>query len=182
MSERLPGYLWAVILRLFMAISLILVAGTSRSETRYICWRGANGYTMTGKFQYPDDLAGRPLIRESDLLSFRIQGFLDAKAIGRWSLEDVGPETSWLLRYDPVRHIFPLTDPSGLYQMWNANGQVDDCGTPGFGFNAGNGGQDVCIDDTFVTSSTIDPATPLISFPRPQPADCTGQPLLGKAR
>ena len=168
--------------RLCIAVALILAAGVGRSETRYICWRGAGGYTMTGKFQYADALAQRPLIRESDLISFRIEGFLDGERIGRWSLDDLRPETSWLFRYDPVRHIFPLTDPSGLYQMWNANGLVNDCGTPGFGFNAGNGGQDVCIDDTFVTASTIDPATPLVSFARPQSADCIGEPLLGKAR
>lgn len=176
---RIPG---GVILRLIITTALIVASGTSRSETRYICWRGANGYTMTGKFRYPDALADKPLIRESDLVFFRIEGFLDGAAIGRWSMEDLDPGTSWLLRYDPVRHIFPLTDPSGLYQMWNANGRVDDCGTPGFGFNAGNGGQDVCLDDTFVTASTIDPATPLIGFARAQPADCAGEPLLGKQR
>lgn len=171
-----------MIVRVLLALALSAIASASAGETRFICWRGAGGYTMTGQFEYPDALSGKPVIRESDLVAFEIKGFLDGAPIGEWSLDDLGPETSWFLRYDPVRHVFPLTDPSGLYQMWNANGFVDDCGTPGFGFNAGNGGQDICLDDTFVTASTIDPATPLISFANPQPADCIGQPLLGKAR
>lgn len=171
-----------MILRAVITATVILSAGSAWGEVRHICWRGANGYTMTGHFEYPDTLSGKSLIRESDLLEFHIEGFHDGVSIGQWSLDDLGPNTSWLLRYDPLRHIFPLTDSSGLYQMWNANGGVDDCGTPGFGFNAGNGGQDICIDDTFVTASTIDPATPLTSFDRPQPVDCIGSPLLGKAR
>lgn len=165
-----------------MVLALCFIAGASQGETRFICWRGANGFTMTGQFEYPDALAAKRVIRETDLAAFRIKGFLNGALIGQWSLDDLGPETSWLLRYDPVRHVFPLSGPSGLYQMWNANGLVDDCGVPGFGFNAGNGGQDICLDDTFVTASTIDPATPLTSFANPQPADCIGQPLLGKAR
>jgi len=171
-----------VTFRSLITAALIVSAGATHAETRHICWRGANGYIMTGQFEYPDALAARAVIREDDLVAFRIEGFRDGVLIGAWSLDQLEPGTSWLFRYDPGRHIFPLSDPGGLYQMWNANGMVNDCGTPGFGFNAGNGGQDICLDDTFLTASTIDPATPLIGFARPQSPDCIGQPLLGKAR
>jgi hypothetical protein len=43
------------------------------------------------------------------------------------------------------------------YQEWNANGQVNDCGIPGFGFNGGNWAQDFCIDNVWIEESSIDP-------------------------
>lgn len=167
--------------RLIVAVlALVPMATAVLAETRYLCWQGASGYTMTGRFAYPDRLAGRALIREGDITDFAIRGFRDGKPVGAWSLDALEAGTSWRVRYDPQRHLFVLEGRDGLYQMWNANGAVDDCGTPGFGFNAGNGGQDVCVDGRFVTASTIDPATPLVSYARPQPRDCIGTPLLGK--
>jgi hypothetical protein len=49
----------------------------------------------------------------------------------------------------------------GTYQVWNAGGNVTDCGNPGFGFNGGNRAQDVCVNGAFIDESGIDPATPL---------------------
>jgi hypothetical protein len=58
------------------------------------------------------------------------------------------------------------------YQEWNANGQVDDCGSPGFGFNGGNWAQDFCIDNVWIEESSIDPDTPLPAVPMDQALRC----------
>ncbi len=162
------------------ALVIGLLALPADAADRYICWQGAGGYTMTGQFSFPDALLNRTLIDHEDLTAFRIVGYLDGNVIGKWSMADATDATSWLLRYSPRTGLFPLQGFDGLYQMWNANGEVNDCGTPGFGFNAGNGGQDICIDDRFILASSIPPETPLRSFSRPQSTDCAGIDLLGK--
>jgi hypothetical protein len=72
------------------------------------------------------------------------------------------------LRFDPQQMVF-LTGGSfqGLHpQDWNANGNVTNCGKPGFGFNSGNYAQDICVNGTYIQASSIDPATPLTAtFP-----------------
>lgn len=162
-------------------LALIACAPPLAAEVRYICWRGAGGYTMTGRMEFPDAVAARGVITEADLTGFHIKGFHFGAPIGSWSLAALTDQTSWLLRYDPERHLFDLGGLLGLYQAWNANGAVSDCGVPGFGFNAGNGGQDICVDGRFVTESTIPWDTPLVTYDAPQPPDCIGPELLGKA-
>ena len=165
-----------------LAILLALMGSTAAAETRYLCWRGNGGYTMTGRFTFPDSLATADLVTGAQVEEFEIEGFLDGEPVGRWSLADRTAQTSWLLRYSPVQGRFLVGDlDDGLYQMWNGSGDVDDCGTPGFGFNAGNAGQDVCIDDTYIWQSTIDPLTPLLTYNAPRdPRTCSNEPLLGK--
>ena len=162
------------------AALLALLATPLQAAETYICWLGAGGYTMTGRMEYPDALADAALITEADVTSFRITGYFEGRVIGKWDMADRTPQTSWLLRYSPRTGTFPLESFDGLYQMWNANGDVTDCGVPGFGFNAGNGGQDVCIDNTFILSSSIPPDTPLVGYAEPQLPDCTGAFLIGK--
>jgi hypothetical protein len=72
-------------------------------------------------------------------------------------------ETSWTLFFDTNAIAFPMGGHflEQSYQEWNANGQVDDCGSPGFGFNGGNWAQDFCIDNVWIEESSIDPDTPL---------------------
>lgn len=48
-------------------------------------------------------------------------------------------------------------------QGWNANGDVTDCGTPGFGFNSGNFAQDICLNGAYVEASSIAPDTLLLA-------------------
>ncbi len=164
----------------YIALAATLTAASpAAAVTHYICWTGGAGYSMTGVMSYPDALANTPIITQDDVTEFKIVGYFEGRRVGSWSLDEITPETSWLLRYDTAGGYFPLTGFSGLYQMWNANGLVDDCGTPGFGFNAGNGGQDVCVDGTYIASSTINWDTPLTTQAvRPQP-DCNGPALLG---
>lgn len=162
-------------------IALILGAAPASAETRYICWRCNAGYSMTGEMTYTDAAAARGIVTQDDITDFRITGFLDGVEIGHWDLAERTPATSWLLRYDPRNHRFILGGGFGLYQAWNANGEVNDCGAGGFGFNSGNAGQDVCIDNRYIAESTIDPLTPFPSY-AVLPPDCVGPPLLGKGR
>jgi hypothetical protein len=55
-------------------------------------------------------------------------------------------------------------------QEWNANGYVENCGNPGFGFNSGAGAQDVCINGRFMFESSIASETPF-------PAQLASDPL-----
>lgn len=166
-----------------LVLGLILAAGPVAAETRYICWQGANGYAMTGSFSFPDNLTGG-LVTEADLTDFRIKGWLDGQPIGAWDMREATPFTSWMLRYDAGRDEFRLGDTdTGLYQMWNAGGSADDCGTPGFGFNAGNNAQDLCLNDTWVVDSMVDPMRPILGRPRPgSPSDCDGVQITSKDR
>lgn len=165
-----------------VTVMAMLAASPMQAGEVYICWLGAGGYTMTGRMTYPDALNDTALVTQDDLTSFRITGYFDGRVIGKWDMAERTPQTSWLLRYDPGTARFPLVGGDGLYQMWNANGEVTDCGIPGFGFNAGNGGQDFCIDDTFILSSSIPADSPLLGFAEPQLPTCAGPALLGKGR
>ncbi|SHI57977.1 hypothetical protein [Wenxinia saemankumensis] len=165
------------------ALLLALLAGPGAAETRHLCWRGEGGYTMTGSFTFPDSLATATFVGEGDVTAMSIEGFRDGAPLGSWTLDPAAPPRSWLLRYNAAEGRFYLGDTGdGLYQMWNADGYVDDCGSPGFGFNAGNGGQDVCVDGVYQAESTIFWDTPLLSYAAPRdPLTCSNAPLLGKA-
>lgn len=158
----------------------LAAASPAQAITRFFCWQGGGGYTMTGRFSYPDELSNRPVIRESDVTEFEIIGYFEGDYIGSWDVLRLNDDTSWLLRYDQRSGFFPLKGSSGLYQMWNANGFVNDCGNPGFGFNAGNGGQDVCVDGTYIATSTIDWDTPIVTQDDMPIPTCAGPMILGR--
>lgn len=171
------------VLRTVGCLAMLAASGLAApvtAATHHFCWRGAGGYTMVGRFSYPDNLAGQLVITERDVTEFEIVGYFEGDRVGDWDLSRLQNDTSWHLRYDTRRGLFPLTGNNGLYQMWNANGAVNDCGSPGFGFNAGNGGQDVCIDNTFILTSTIDWDTPIVTQDVVPNATCSGPALIGK--
>lgn len=155
--------------RLAAALCLCLTAAAPLQAAQFqFCWVGANGYTMEGVIGFPDALLDTGLITEAEVTEFRIIGFLDGIAIGAWNLDQRTPETSWLLRFDTRTLRFPTGGIRALdtYQEWNANGEVNDCGAVGgFGWNGGNYAQDVCIDNTWIEDSSIDPDTPLFAQP-----------------
>jgi len=64
-------------------------------------------------------------------------------------------------------------------QEWNANGNVNNCGENGFGFNSGNIGQDVCVDGEYRIDSSIYEATPFPVYAVGTLGTCSGTPLLG---
>ena len=142
-------------------LALLLAAQPAAAERWAFCWVGAAGYTMEGTIAYPDGAAG--ILTEDDLTAFEIRGYRDGVPLGRWSMAERGPDTTFELRFDADRLRFPTggSRAAGTYQAWNADGAVTDCGDPGFGFNGGNRAQDVCVDGAFREESGIDPATPL---------------------
>jgi hypothetical protein len=166
-----------MMIRLFaLATAATLAAQTAAATARFqFCWIGANGYTMEGQIEFPADLLNTGIINETQVTGFRIQGFHDGLPIGFWSLEMRTPETSWLLHFDTRSLQFPTggSRSQQTYQEWNANGEVNDCGAEGgFGFNGGNWAQDVCIDNTWIEASSIDPSTPLPAYPMDVRLNC----------
>lgn len=150
------------------ALALLLSATPPQAAQFQFCWVGANGYTMEGVIGFPDSLVNTGLITEADVTEFRIIGFLDGVVVGAWSLAERTPQTSWLLRFDTDTLRFPTGGirSRNSYQEWNANGQVNDCGRiGGFGWNGGNYAQDICLDNTWIEDSSIDPDTPLFAQP-----------------
>ncbi len=150
------------------ALALLLAAAPANAARFQFCWTGANGYTMEGQIEFPDALVDTGLITEAEVTDFQIIGFLDGVALGSWSLSQLTPQTSWVLRFDTTSLRFPTGGIRTVnsYQEWNASGQVNNCGaTGGFGWNGGNYAQDVCIDNVWIEDSSIDPDTPLFAQP-----------------
>ncbi|MCF2905831.1 hypothetical protein L0666_12605 [Octadecabacter sp. CECT 8868] len=165
---------------------LSLLATPAAAVDYEFCWVGANGYRMAGTMTVEDAAVGnqfrnRRLVTEESVLAFEINGFQDGKPLGSWSLDQETPQTSWHLNFDPVAMVFPTGGSTfGTEgQQWNASGRVNNCGTPGFGFNSGNGGQDVCVDDVYRVDSLIDAKTPFFVYPLGDGPSCIGSPLLG---
>lgn len=158
---------------LLLGLSATAAAPSDTARFQF-CWIGANGYTMEGIIGFPADLLDTGIITQADVTEFAIWGHHNGLPIGSWNMEDRTTETSWTLFFDTSEIAFPMGGYflEQSYQEWNANGQVDDCGKPGFGFNGGNWAQDVCIDNTWIRESSIDPDTPLPAFPMDQPLNC----------
>ncbi len=155
-------------MRITLTALALLAAPPVHAVQLQFCWVGANGYTMEGLIEYPDDFQNTGIITETDVTGFQIIGFLDGVAVGSWSLDQLSPQTSWTLRFDTNSLQFPTGGlrSQNSYQEWNANGAVNDCGAVGgFGFNGGNYAQDVCIDNVWIEDSSIDPITPLFAQP-----------------
>jgi len=148
------------------------------------CWVGANGYHMEGRMRLADGADVTNLLTERDVSAFRITGFLDGTALGTWSLADLTQDTAWRLNFDPVTRSFPVGGyaPAGTGQRWNASGAMNDCGVPGFGFNAGNFSQDICVNNTWIQDSIIDVFTPLPAYPLGEGPPCPSAPILSLLR
>ena len=153
-------------IRALILSGLAVLATPLHAATFQFCWIGGAGYTMRGTITFPDALLGTGMITQDDVTAFSIQGFHDGLPIGAWSLAQIKPHTTWTLSFDTIAMEFPTGGirAEHSYQAWNANGQVNDCGIGGFGFNAGNWAQDVCIDNTYIEVSSIDRYTPLPVF------------------
>ena len=162
-----------------------LLATPADAVVIHICWQGSNGYTMTGRIEFPDSLLTAPIVTQADITAFRITGYLEGQLLGKWDLSDLTPTTTRYLRYDPVTMTFPTTatnlSATGIDQGWNANGDVTDCGSPGFGFNAANYAQDICLNGIWVEPSGVPPETPFkASAVAPFTPDCAGPALVSK--
>ncbi|MCU4652365.1 hypothetical protein N8I71_05955 [Roseibacterium sp. SDUM158016] len=158
---------------ILIAMSATAAAPSDTARFQF-CWIGAGGFTMEGIIGFPGDLLGTGIITQDDISEFAIWGYHNGLPVGSWNMRDRTTETSWTLFFDTRAMAFPMGGffLEQSYQEWNANGQVDDCGNPGFGFNGGNWAQDVCIDNTWIRESSIDPDTPLPTQSMDQPLSC----------
>ncbi|MCX7302678.1 MAG: hypothetical protein NTX73_20260 [Rhodobacterales bacterium] len=166
-----------------LAVSMILSASQSQAALVYLCWVGNNGYTMTGTMEFPDALQDAPMVTEADVTRFKIAGYLDGNLLGTWDLADKTPTTTWYLRYIPSEMRFPTNGevPGIIDQGWNADGTAEDCGNPGFGFNAGNYAQDFCVNGVWVEPSGMPPPTPFLAQNEaPYSTDCAGPKLMSR--
>lgn len=172
-----------MIARLFMAFGIVAaLAQTAQSATLNFCWVGGGGYTMTGTMVIPDDRMGKAIITQDDVTGFKITGYLNGTQVGSWNMDARGPDTTWHLRFVPQTMTFPTGGSFATLrsQGWNADGTASNCGTPGFGFNSGSAGQDVCIDGTYIRASTIPPPTPFVATFAPVTPDCRQSTPLSK--
>ncbi|WP_372804030.1 hypothetical protein [Loktanella salsilacus] len=169
---------------LFSAVLIAAFAPVSATAANLnFCWIGAGGYTMTGRMQLPDDQMHAPIVTQDDVTRFKISGYYQGKFLGAWDMSQAAAGTTWHMRFDPQQMAF-LTGGSfqGPHsQGWNANGDVIDCGSPGFGFNSGNYAQDICVNGTYIQASSIDPATPLMATFSPVTPDCSTAILTSKS-
>lgn len=156
------------------ALALLMLCSPAQAAKFQFCWIGNSGYTMRGIIGFPDALLDTGIITERSVTEFAIFGFRDGIPIGSWSLDQLTPDTTWELYFDTTALEFPTgghwQDLS--YQAWNANGEVNDCGIGGFGFNGGNYAQDVCIDNVWIEASSIDPDTPFPVYPEGMALRC----------
>ncbi len=161
-------------LRLIALAACSFLALPAQAAQFQFCWIGGAGYTMRGTISFPDALLGTGIITQDDVTGFAIFGYHEGIPIGSWDLEKLGPNTTWVLSFDTTALAFPTGGyrAENSYQAWNANGEVNNCGRNGFGFNGGNWAQDVCINNTYIEVSSIDRDTPLPAFPMDAELTC----------
>ncbi|WP_207510547.1 hypothetical protein [Cognatiyoonia koreensis] len=124
----------------------------------------------------------KTLITEDDVAAFEIIGYLNGKRIGSWNIDARTADQTWHLRFDPVSMTF-LTGgwfASTNSQGWNADGSVDNCGAPGFGFNSGSYAQDICLNGAYIRGSSIPPETPIFATTAKVMPDCNQTIPMGK--
>lgn len=163
-----------------LALALLLLATPSRAATIWICWQGDNGYTMSGRMEFPDALLTARIITEADVTAFQITGYKDGIPLGSWSLANRDAWQTWYLRYLPLERVFPTDNriPGPYDQGWNADGTALNCGAGGFGFNAGSYAQDFCVDGVWIEESGTPPPTPFYALTEPPLiADCSDPAL-----
>ena len=170
-------------MRLFLlTFTLILSASIARSAEYNFCWTGSNGYTINGKFEVPDEIGTSRIVTERDLTKFKISGYHEGHFLGSWNASHRAAGTTWHFRFDPVNMTLPtggqFSSPES--QGWNANGQVDDCGSPGFGFNAGDFAQDICLNGQFVLASSVEATSPIHVTTAPLPRTCEARSVMSK--
>jgi hypothetical protein len=158
-------------------------AASDRDAVYAFHWQGAGGYSVRGALAVDEALVGS-VIYETDVSCFVIRGEKDGEPIGAWKLGQLVPETTWRLHFDTAAEAF-VVDGDGIRmpQAWNMNGRGDNCGEDGFGFNLGNVGQDICVDNKIIDASRVPPPTPfpatrVESYSFPQGA-CRMPVLLG---
>ena len=135
---------------LLCAVCLVSFSPQSDAASYNIEWTGANGYTMTGIFEYSDALTG--IINETQINLLSITGFKNGAKIGGWKYYE-GQMSSTLsnFNFDTSTGTF-LTggrSDSTTGQSWN----VPNFG--GLGFFSGNSSQGLYVNGIFESQSRI---------------------------
>lgn len=163
-------------MRRYLSVILTVIAGTALADPVVYAfeWQGSGGYRLKGALEFdPAEVAG-PIVLETDLSCFVIEGLKEGTPVGRWALTMLNEETTWRLHFDPVASSF-IVDGEGIWmpQAWNMNGEGIDCGPEGFGFNIGNAAQDICLNGKLIVESQALPSAPFpasrvkdFAFPR----------------
>lgn len=168
---------------LLLAISLWAAPAWASEAIYRFDWVGGDGYSMTGAVSF-DAANARGLLTQDDVICFEISGFRNGARIGGWRLSQKTDTTPWRLHFLPSQDRFLVVgDGIPMPQAWNMDGDGLGCGKDGFGFNLGNIAQDLCLDETLLESSQVDPLRP---FPATRVARhdfgdgaCQGPLLLG---
>lgn len=161
-----------------ICLSLCLLPQSLAAADYAFCWVGGGGYTIKGRMTIDDSALSKPLVTEADVTAFYIEGFHDNRFIGAWNLRQSDGAT-FHLRFDPAASAFPMGGATrDDYQAWNADGTATNCGNPGFGFNAGNNAQDICLNGEWITDSMIDRWTPLTATAGTTVPPCGTEPQL----
>ena len=157
-----------------LSFALSLMATNAHAADFYFCWLGANDYTMTGQMTINPSALNKPVVTQDDVTRFKIAGYQEGTLLGKWDMETRAADDTWVLFFDPGRSVFMTPGDVGLgvSQAWNANGNADDCGNPGFGFNLGNYAQDFCLNGVWVEESGMPPETTFLVSPTPVDPQC----------
>lgn len=157
-----------------VTVALSLAGSNAHAADFYFCWLGENGYTMTGQMTIDASALNKPIVTETEVVRFKIAGYREGTLLGKWDIETRDSDDSWELNFDPGRNVFmtPGDLALGVSQAWNANGDADDCGNPGFGFNLGNYAQDFCLNGVWIEESGMPPETTFLVSPTPVDPQC----------
>jgi hypothetical protein len=134
-----------VVAAMVLAMAVAMAPRAEAASFR-IDWTGSAGYTMTGLFGFSDALLGTGVIDETQVTSFRIEGFLNAVSVGSWDFFAnglVGADT-FNLNFNTTTLAFVVggfsSGPTG--QDWGVSVGGTTCQATGFGFSSGSGSQD----------------------------------------
>ncbi len=151
--------------RLICLFILIATPVLADPATFAFSWKGAGGYKVRGAFTYDPVTVPDGIVQGHDLICFEMFGTHNGASIGTWALDQLTPDTPWIFTFDALNERLLVPGDAGISmpQAWNMGGRGDDCGVGGFGLNLGSAFQDVCINNTLIFDSQIDPFTPFWS-------------------
>lgn len=133
-----------IMLRIILATLLALpIVGYTAVIDYSLTWSGSGGYSLNGDFSYDDLNAADGAIRDTEVLSLNLEGFLNGVSQGFTSVNTAVP--SFNFNFDTSAGQFFLggagNGPFG--QNWNFRGN-------GIGFSAGGGASTMSVGNQFV--------------------------------
>lgn len=164
-------------------VLLLLLATPVQAAEFNLCWVGSNGYTVTGRFTINDSAMDLPIVTEADVSRFKISGYHNGTFLGSWDMRTRAPDATWFFRFDPQTRQFPSGELFGqeASQGWNADGAVVNCGNPGFGFNAGDYSQDICVNGIYIRDSSVLSSETFVATTGPVTPTCDGPMPMSKS-